>query len=657
MLDNFRQYYGEQEIRFSSGGERNVTIIHGANGAGKTSLFTAINWCLYNEEVDGIGALVSKEEALKHPMGKELITTVKIWFEHRGVTYVAIRRAGEKKVPTRNHGNSEPSKYRDFTLQRLPIEESDFAVYEEHEGGMHPLPDPNLLIDSALPKNARQYFLFDGEKIEKLTKPDHDKEVKEAVRNVLQLPAIENVLEHLDSLLKEITRESRKNSTGNEEEYYDAITKLESNQQKIKNDIKDLGNNLKDTRRLKEQVDIDLGKLASVKHLISRRDDLERQLRRTKEDLTGFKKERRNIVSSAYILLASPILKKNLDSLRVKKDQKLIPPPVQPSFVKTLLEGGQCICGTDLRQGTQGREYLLDFMERSSKFSQTSQQLSDLLGDLEIINAKSGSLGKNILSITKQIMNLENNVESLSRSIEDVYSELKDQPESDITDLANKRRELERTEQAIRTKIAEQETLFRVCESKIRQCTAELEKIAHIKSTARKYLAIRDLLVKALSVMKRVYEVFASEKREEIEIKMKDIFLSLIWKESQFPVIKLTDDYKLEVFDLYGSPAREELSAGERQVLSLSFITAMALVSGGKIPLVMDTPFGRLFSVHRENIVERIPALTNQWILMVQDEELTGTTLKKLSPKVGAEYRLTFENGYTTVEETSCTNP
>ncbi len=46
-LDNFRQYYGRQQLTFARDATRNVTVIHGVNGAGKTSLFLALNWCLY----------------------------------------------------------------------------------------------------------------------------------------------------------------------------------------------------------------------------------------------------------------------------------------------------------------------------------------------------------------------------------------------------------------------------------------------------------------------------------------------------------------------------------------------------------------------------------------------------------------------------------
>lgn len=48
-LKNFRQFYGEQVLHFSTSSQQNVTIIHGENGAGKTSLLNAFKWAFYGE--------------------------------------------------------------------------------------------------------------------------------------------------------------------------------------------------------------------------------------------------------------------------------------------------------------------------------------------------------------------------------------------------------------------------------------------------------------------------------------------------------------------------------------------------------------------------------------------------------------------------------
>ena len=49
-LCNFRQFYGETpEIQIATDDQRNTTIIHGNNGAGKTTILNAFTWVLYEK--------------------------------------------------------------------------------------------------------------------------------------------------------------------------------------------------------------------------------------------------------------------------------------------------------------------------------------------------------------------------------------------------------------------------------------------------------------------------------------------------------------------------------------------------------------------------------------------------------------------------------
>ena len=87
-LENFRQYYKKERLSFAKGKKQNVTVIHGINGAGKTSLFLGINWCLYGRNVenikvvDNVGELVSKEAISRANAGEEIRASVMIAFLH-----------------------------------------------------------------------------------------------------------------------------------------------------------------------------------------------------------------------------------------------------------------------------------------------------------------------------------------------------------------------------------------------------------------------------------------------------------------------------------------------------------------------------------------------------------------------------------------------
>ena len=83
-LVNYRQFYGQQDIGFSTYKDLNVTVFHGDNGAGKSSFFSAINWCLYGEGIEDIGEIISKRAIKEAPIGEEVTTSVQISFIHQG---------------------------------------------------------------------------------------------------------------------------------------------------------------------------------------------------------------------------------------------------------------------------------------------------------------------------------------------------------------------------------------------------------------------------------------------------------------------------------------------------------------------------------------------------------------------------------------------
>ena len=118
ILENFRQYYGQERLEFAKDDQRRVTVIHGVNGAGKTSLFLAINWCLYGEGADNVGELISKEAVKLASPGETVIMLVELSFLHDGERYLVKRsRRGTRML----NGSIQTNSSDEFILSLIHI--------------------------------------------------------------------------------------------------------------------------------------------------------------------------------------------------------------------------------------------------------------------------------------------------------------------------------------------------------------------------------------------------------------------------------------------------------------------------------------------------------------------------------------------------------
>ena len=89
----------------------------------------------------------------------------------------------------------------------------------------------------------------------------------------------------------------------------------------------------------------------------------------------------------------------------------------------------------------------------------------------------------------------------------------------------------------------------------------------------------------------------------------------------------------------------ERLSAGERQLLATAILWALGKASGRTLPVVVDTPLGRLDSDHRKQLVQQyFPKASHQVILLSTDEEVDHGQRKALGGTVGREYLLEFDD-------------
>lgn len=635
-VENFRQYYGRQRIEFSKDTKRHVTVVHGVNGAGKTSMFIALNWCLYGKEVVGnIGDLISKEAMRRTVPGELVQTSVELAFSHDEQKYILRRSvAAVRQVD----GTIEPYQAEDVIMKRITA--SGEAKDER---------SPNTVINAILPANVRTYFLFDGEKIEHFARPEAASEVKDAIYLVLRLEILDRARKHLKDLESRYRKDFVQISGDAQLNALEQQIKQEEEQQRqAELRYAEVQKEIEFARQRVAEIDQQLRGMTNVSQLQQEREQIEAALKAARQEQDKLIEDIGAKATAAYMIVAQPIMARALAVLNEKRAKGQIPSNVRQQFVQDLLQQLVCICGRPFAQHGAEHQSLLTLLENSVPSSLENEVL-DTNNQLLVFQTNGNNKAEEIKRFMQQRVNVKERIQILEARSSELHLQLKGSPLEDVSQLEKKRRSFQSDIEGYMVERGTLEERMAKAGRQIEKLTKEITQARKSSEKAKHLSRKLELAQQGAKAIDEKYQQTADDMRLQIEAKTNEIFKALVWKDSHFQRVGLGADYNLEVIDRYGTAARPELSAGERQVLSLSFITAMAHVSEEQAPLVMDTPFSRLSSHHRNSITANLPSLTSQLILFVTDEELRDEARQNLQPYIGAEYRLNFD------DTTSCT--
>lgn len=638
-LNNFRQYYGEQTVQFAYDNPRHVTVIRGINGAGKTSLFTALNWCLYGESTDEMGEFVSKRAVTEDTGIVE--TSIELGFRHEGIQYVAKRRREGFLFDRKVRAESDET----FSLSQIGI-----------DGQFRTIRDPNWKIGSILPGDVRAYFFFDGEKIDNFARPGHENEVKNAVRKVLKIEAIDRATVHLQKVARDYRSDLKKHTK--EGKLQESIARREMKQaerDKLSKTLKEQQQEIAAAKGHKEDMDTQLKEIESSRQLGEERKRIEEDVSELQRQEKQLWLDIRDIANRGFVWLAKPTIESAKEILNEKRQRGEIPAGIRETFLNDLLTDMQCICGRSIQDGSDEHQNILRRLNESIS-STLEITVLDTASDLNHLSRQVKGIPTKLKFLMERRREINSEIESREGRLEEISEQLKDFDVEEVSKLEkNREKQIDKITD-LEAKIIHMNGRIEEKEKEILECDEEIKKAQASEQQARYLQKCVTLATDSARTAGEIYERFADDMRNTIEAEAQSIFQKLIWKESHFQGIHLSADYRLEVIDRYGMAARPEMSAGERQVLSLAFIAGMAKVAreGETVPLVMDTPFGRLSSAHRERITEHLPEIADQLILFVTDEELRDQDQARVNigPKIGAEYRLIFNqhNSSTKIE-------
>lgn len=150
-LENFRTYQGRQKITFPQDPERNVTVIYGTNGGGKTTLLNAFTWGMYeflSDDVENKEQLVNNSVWATANEGDLVSASVTLEFEHNDKIYTAKRLTQAVK-----RGPTQPTPHPELMLW-----------VRQKDGSTVNIPNnPGIQLNKILPQRLSKFFFVNGE--------------------------------------------------------------------------------------------------------------------------------------------------------------------------------------------------------------------------------------------------------------------------------------------------------------------------------------------------------------------------------------------------------------------------------------------------------------------------------------------------------------
>jgi DNA sulfur modification protein DndD len=643
-LKNWRQYGGEQSVQLHSTDGKLINIIEGQNGAGKSNLLNAITLCFYGKEVQ---EQADNEDLEQLPFATQSRIDAKETGETVSGYIEVILGVSEAEYLFRREFETTKRGVDEFedTLEDLELRRKIDNEWRRADG-------PSTYLNQVLPARVSDYFLFDGEDLDGVFNEAYPSRVEDAILDVSHLELINRAVDHFAKVRSDIEREAsdvegeaadiRAELADVEDELEarkderagvsDEIEATQENINKIDAKLKDVSDEYVN-RRYKEREELS----EEVDNFEERRDDLQEEMKQL-------------MVELGPTLYGADALLDAYDAMSEMSDAEDIPPKIQRRFINEIIERGECICGRPIEEDSTEHDHLREL--RQSVFDVSEEQLDDSTRIPTMFESTHDNMER-LIEKRQEAVRIEDQISDAKTEIQNITNELKahELPDDvDVATLESNREELEGDLEDLREDRAHLKVEIEELEDKKEELQEELQAELDKQEEHQDLRAQLALVNLAEGCLKTIKEDILAELRDRTEANVDTYFNQLIWKEESFDV-RLGDDYSISVIDEYGDNKIGSLSAGETQVLALSFMAALTDISGFNAPVVIDTPLGRISSRPKSLIAQNLPRYMEdtQITFLMTDEEYTAEVQSMMADAVEHEYRLVYDSSETTI--------
>jgi DNA sulfur modification protein DndD len=605
--------YTEQEINLSPKSNQNIFIFYGRNGAGKTSLQEGILWCLYGKDIVSLAKLSQYFNRVNLKIDPDLELVVKLTLADSNNIYEIQRVAQRMRRGSTFYVDGQSLNF--YMNGQLQV-------------------DGEQRIESLLPRSCREFFFFDGKKIEEYAKLTHTDETRKAIERTLGIPEIKNLRDDAEGALKKF-EEKIKDAAKNKQQLQIVTTELATIKQQIsakKGQAQKIKEELKQERNILEDIESRASQIAELENKQKEIEKEERKKRDREVELKDLQARIDRIIQLSPIYLLSNLLEETADDIQ-SKTVTTTRISVSVDLLRELISEKICLCGRCV--DNDAHFYLqqqIDDYERASQNSLETIELHETYSGLRnISNYQTPNLEELLEQKNTLIENIEESEQVINRHQKETAGFDSKQAQDIWENIGVSKNNIKTQGERIQRIEKEIEDL-RQKENQLKRKREELSSQDKSTTSLNRQLKIAEGLQ---SATEELIGWFIDNRRETIEKHTTNIHRQVTNKPDEYLAVKVKPDYTLGIENINSdiiSP--EEISAGEKEALSFAFISGLNLASDTSAPLMMDTPFGHLDNTHQKNIVKSLPQIPSQVILLATDRDLPEFLLQELKPYV-----------------------
>lgn len=645
-LTNFMSYRNSTEIDLSPNGKKNITLIVGHGGAGKTNIGKAIRWALYKLKFEGTAGDDEYDNS----------DLLRLFFREGGGAF-ANRPPTETSLSVkleilpgeavRSALKAHDLKFGKYTLERsasvgkiVPTPRDVVPLPLSLKGpNQREVADPEGFIEEfLLPASTSTFFMFHGDRIRDLT-AQIDQPVTESIKQILDVTAMNNAVSDLQAVRGRLARQVAASSEDEsqrlrKEAAMDKLQADEKRQLELKREKVAL---LEEARQSIKKLISEQSELLEAAGLFPQYDGKETE-KKTFEDLRdGVNQQIRTLIDQVPKEILYHTLHKEAVELHGQDDlnkahQKSIDDlEAKRTQLQELLRQRKCPVCKQPYPDSRLASYKEDMTRIETKITREREAIKPLDPALEeilqiVTRFESSKYDPHKLEEKRYEYNVR--ITDLENTIAELKAKLRKFTSSEGQGAAGIRKRAKGVEDALRAKEHEAGKL----DNAIKELDNAISQLQRFKQALEKDLVKlgggkSSILKRQYALAEALHETFseavielANEKRQEIATETGEMLRRISIKPEllhKTHPVDVDEDFQVREINYEGNPLVWSGDAtSEREMLAVSFIYGLLKASEREAPVILDTFFGNLDPNQIRKLTGNLSSFGSQIVLM-----------------------------------------